>query len=107
MVNIFKVLSEPNRIQILRLVRDKECAAGEISEHFQITRPAISQHVRVLVDAGLITERRDGTRRLYTLRPEGLDDLRAFLNEFWAVRLQQLKRTAEHPKERKHDRKRR
>ncbi|MEX0938800.1 MAG: metalloregulator ArsR/SmtB family transcription factor [Pirellulales bacterium] len=106
MTNIFKVLAEPNRVEILRLIRDRECAAGEIADHFQVTRTAISQHLRILSDAGLIAERRDGTRRLYTLRPDGLDGLRAFLNEFWTGRLQSLKRTAEQPKEKKDGRKR-
>lgn len=105
MVNIFKVLAEPNRVEILRLIRDRECAAGEIADHFQVTRPAISQHLRVLMDAGLISERRDGTRRLYTLRPDGLDVLRDFLNEFWAERLYDLKRIAEGTQEKKHGRK--
>jgi DNA-binding transcriptional ArsR family regulator len=107
MSNVFKALAEPNRIEILRLIRNGERAAGEIAEHFQITRTAISQHLRVLSDAGLITERRDGTRRLYALKPDGLKELRDFLDEFWSDRLRRLKRDAEHSQEKKHGRKRR
>lgn len=90
-----KALAEPRRREILRLVRDDERSAGEIAAHFEVTRPAISQHVRVLKEAGLVTERRDGTRRLYRLRTEGLDELRAFLDDLWTDRLTRLKHTIE------------
>ena len=60
-----------------------------------MTRPAISQHLTVLKEAGLVSERRDGTRRLYRARPEGLEELRDFLAGFWDVRLAALKREAE------------
>jgi DNA-binding transcriptional ArsR family regulator len=76
-------LVEPHRRQILALVRDREMTAGEIATHFDITRPAISQHLRVLKDAGLLAERRAGTRRLYRVRPEGLTELRAWLEDLW------------------------
>ena len=62
-------------------------SAGEIAAHFDVTRPAVSQHLTVLKEAGLVDERRDGTRRLYRARPEGLDELQAFLEEFWGDRL--------------------
>jgi DNA-binding transcriptional ArsR family regulator len=88
-------IAEPRRRAILRLVSSREMPAGEIASHFAITRPAISQHLRVLKDAGLLTERRDGTRRLYSARPEGLAELRSFLREFWDDSLSQLKAAAE------------
>ncbi len=66
----------------MELLRDHELAAGAIAERFEVSRPAISQHIRVLFDAGLLTERREGTRRLYQARPEGLASLRAFLESF-------------------------
>ena len=69
--------------------------------HFDVTRPAVSQHLSVLKEAGLVTERRNGTRRLYRARPEGLLEVRAFLDEFWSDRLEALKREAER-EERKH-----
>jgi len=76
-------------------VRDDERSAGEIAGHFDVTRPAVSQHLRVLKEAGLVNERRDGTRRLYRLRTEGLDELRAFLDDLWSDRLARLKHTIE------------
>jgi DNA-binding transcriptional ArsR family regulator len=92
---VAKAIVEPRRRAILRLVRDDELAAGEIAEHFDVSRPAVSQHLTVLKDAGLLTERREGTRRLYRARPEGLDDLREFLDEFWGFQLARLKQAAE------------
>ena len=90
-----KAIAEPRRREILRLVQEAEMPAGAIASHFEVTRPAISQHLRVLVDAGLLTERRQGTRRLYRARPEGLDDLREYLDGFWGGRLWLLKQAAE------------
>jgi DNA-binding transcriptional ArsR family regulator len=100
-----RAIAEPRRRAILRLVRDRELSAGEIASHFDVTRPAVSQHLTVLREAGLLAERRDGTRRLYQARPEGLEDLRAFLDEFWAAGLERLKLAAELDQSRK-DRKR-
>ena len=76
-------------------MRDEELTAGRIAAHFDVTRQAISQHLRVLHGAGLVSERRDGTRRIYRVRPEGLIELRAFLDDFWKDRLEQLKREVE------------
>ena len=90
-----KAIAEPRRRQILALVRDAELSAGEIASHFDVTRPAISQHLTVLKEAGLVHERRNGTRRLYRVRPEGLAELRDFLQGFWDERLEMLKRDAE------------
>lgn len=91
-----KAIAEPRRRAILRLVRDEERTAGEIAEAFEVTRPAISQHLRVLKEAGLVNERREGTRRFYRARREGLQDLQRFLEEFWDDRLARLKEEAEH-----------
>jgi len=88
-------LAEPRRRQILELVRWQELPAGAIAANFEVTRPAISQHLRVLREAGLVTERRDGTRRLYRARPEGLESLRDFIESFWAAGLARLKLEAE------------
>ena len=90
-----KAIAEPRRRAILRLVRDEERTAGEIAEAFEVTRPAISQHLGVLKEAGLVDERRDGTRRFYRARPEGLRDLQRFLEEFWQDKLSRLKAAAE------------
>ena len=90
-----KAIAAPRRRQILSLVRDGELSAGEIAAHFDVTRPAVSQHLNVLKEAGLLSERRNGTRRLYRARPQGLAELRTFLEEFWDERLEALKRESE------------
>ena len=90
-----KAIAEPHRRKMLRLVWDAELSAGEIASHFEITRPAVSQHLGVLKEAGLVDERRNGTRRLYRARPERMDELREFLDAFWGDRLEALKREVE------------
>ena len=99
-----KAIAEPRRRAILSLVRDGELSAGEIASQFEVTRPAVSQHLNVLKEAGLVSERRNGTRRLYRARPEGLVELRDFLEGFWDVRLEALKREAEKEERKKHGR---
>ena len=99
-----KAIAEPNRRRILTLVRDEELSAGEIAQHFQVTRPAVSQHLAVLKHAGLLSERRAGTRRLYSVRPGGLEELRAFIEGFWDDRLDSLKREAEREEQGLHGR---
>ena len=86
---------EPRRREILRLVWDQELPAGEIASHFAVTRPAISQHLKVLKSAGLVTERRQGTWRFYRARPQGLAEVKAFLEAFWDEGLERLKLQAE------------
>ncbi len=90
-----KAIADPRRREILRLVLKREVAAGEIAAHFEVSRPAISQHLTVLKSAGLVEERRLGTKRLYRASPRGLSELRAFLEGFWEGQLQSLKRAAE------------
>jgi len=99
-----KAMAAPTRREILRLVRDDELTAGAIASHFDVTRPAISQHLNVLKEAGLVDERRNGTRRLYRIRPAGFADLKDFLADFWDVRLETLKREAEKEEQKKHER---
>jgi DNA-binding transcriptional ArsR family regulator len=96
-----KAIAEPTRRRILTLVREGELSAGEIASHFEVTRPAVSQHLTVLKEAGLVHERRNGTRRLYSVRPEGLADVKAFLEGFWDERLAALKAEAEKEERRK------
>ena len=94
---VLHALADPRRRAILRLVRDGELPSGDIATHFpEVTGPAISQHLRVLREAGLLTERRSGTRRLYRARPDGLRGLRQWLREFWDDALDDLKATVEH-----------
>ena len=95
METALKAIAAPRRRQILRLVRDEELSAGEIASHFDVTRPAVSQHLTLLKEAGLVDERRNGTRRLYRVRPEGLVPVKQFLEEFWDPRLEALKREIE------------
>jgi len=95
METALRAIAAPRRREILRLVRDGELSAGEIASHFDVTRPAVSQDLTMLKEAGLVSERRNGTRRLYAARPEGLMDVKAFLEEFWDERLEALKREAE------------
>jgi DNA-binding transcriptional ArsR family regulator len=90
-----RALAEPRRRAILRLVARGELSAGEIASAFEVTRTAVSQHLTVLKNAGLLAERREGTRRLYRARPEGLDGLRRFLDEMWASSLDVARRLVE------------
>ena len=101
METALRAIARPRRRQILQLVRDAELSAGEIASHFEVTRPAVSQDLTLLKEAGLVDERRNGTRRLYRARPEGLAELKAFLEEFWDARLDALKREAEREERKK------
>jgi DNA-binding transcriptional ArsR family regulator len=99
-----RAIAGPRRRQILTLVRDAELSAGEIAARFDVTRPAVSQDLTLLKEAGLVTERRNGTRRLYRMRPEGLAPLKSFLDEFWDDRLEALKRESEREERKKRGR---
>ena len=90
-----KALAEPTRRRIISLVWDAELTAGEIASHFSVTRPAVSQHLGVLKEAELVSERREGTKRLYRARPEQLDAVRRALESFWDTGLPRLKHAAE------------
>ncbi len=91
-----RAIAEPRRRDILRLVWAHELRAGEIAERFpDVSRPAISQHLRVLKGADLLIERRDGTKRLYRARREKIRDLRSYLGGFWDQRLEALRDAAE------------
>lgn len=101
MQTAIQALAEPRRREILELIRDGELTAGEIASGFDVSRPAISQHLGVLKEAGLVSERREGTRRFYRARPEGLAELREFLEGFWTFSLEQLKKEAQKEERRK------
>jgi DNA-binding transcriptional ArsR family regulator len=91
-----RAMADPTRRAILSLVRDDERAAGEIARHFpDISRPAVSQHLRVLVEAGLVDVRPDGNRRLYRWRRDGAREAAAYVQELWADNLGRLKLAAE------------
>lgn len=96
MQQALEAIAEPRRRRILELVKNDELPAGEIANAFpDVSRPAISQHLKVLREAGLVTERRQGTSRLYAVRPEGLVDIRQFVSSFWDSRLDALAEVAE------------
>jgi DNA-binding transcriptional ArsR family regulator len=97
---VLDAIAEPHRRTILVLVAEHELSAGEIALRFTVSRPAVSQHLRVLREAGLVAERREGARRFYRMRPEGLDELCRFLDRFWDVRLADLTRAVVEEQER-------
>jgi DNA-binding transcriptional ArsR family regulator len=106
--SVAHALADSTRRGLLRLVRDDERAAGELAEQFPgISRPAVSQHLRVLEHAGLVSIRPDGNRRLYLARTEGLADVWQFIDDMWTDRLTRLKRAAERSERSKRSPKRR
>ena len=88
-------LGDPTRRAIFEQLRGGPRAVGEIAGDLPVSRPAVSQHLRVLKEAGLVTERRDGTRRLYRLDPDGLARVRRYFDEFWTEALAGFKAAAE------------
>lgn len=93
---VIGALADGTRRDALRLIRDREMSAGELAAAFPaISRPAVSQHLRVLHDAGLVSIRPDGNRRLYRARVEALAPVSAYVDEMWSNRLADLKRVAE------------
>ena len=88
-------IADPIRRRVLELVRDEELPARAIAANFPVSRPAVSRHLRVLREAGLVHERRSGRERLYRADPAPLAELRAWLDGYWGGRLQALKQLAE------------
>jgi DNA-binding transcriptional ArsR family regulator len=96
-----QALGDPTRRAVLEELRRGPRAVGEIARRLPVSRPAVSQHLRVLKEAGLVTERQNGTRRLYRVNPDGLADLREYLDEFWTEALESFKAAAEAESEEK------
>jgi DNA-binding transcriptional ArsR family regulator len=94
-MSAFQAIAPDRRREILTLLREHELSVGELAARVGVTQPAVSQHLRVLRDAGLVSERREGTRHLLRARPEGLAELREFLAGFFDERLERLKQAAE------------
>ena len=92
---LFRAIAEPNRRRILELVRDRELSAGEIAARFSVSRPAVSQHLKVLSDSGLLERRKVGARRLYRVRGGAIAELKAFVDAQWEGSLERLKAEAE------------
>lgn len=76
-------LADPTRRQLFEMIADTPCSVGALADRLPVSRPAVSQHLKVLAQAGLVSARRDGTRRIYAVRPEGLAELRAWIDGFW------------------------
>lgn len=96
-------LAEPRRRDILYLIRDEELTSSAIASHFDISAPAISQHLKVLEEAGLVVVRRAGTKRIYGIRREGFAKLKQYIESFWDDSLLRLKEAAEEEERRKHE----
>jgi DNA-binding transcriptional ArsR family regulator len=94
-MNAAAAIADPTRRQVLELVRDDELSAGTLAANFAVSRPAVSRHLRVLREAGLVTERRAGRQRLYRANLEPLAELREWLDAYWAGRLEALRKLAE------------
>ena len=92
---VLRAIAEPNRRRILELVREAELSAGDIARAFAVSRPAVSQHLKVLEQAGLLTVRKVSTRRLYRARPQAVAEVKAFIDSYWQDSLERLKQAAE------------
>src|SRR5512132_1723144 len=88
-------LGDRTRRAIFEQLREGPRAVGEIADELPVSRPAVSQHLRVLKEAGLVTERRAGTRRIYRLDPDGLGELRAYFDRFWTTALSSFEAAVE------------
>ena len=94
-MDIFTALADPTRRQIIESLAAGETSFGELANQFEMSRPAVSQHLKVLRDAGIVTARADAQRRIYRLNDDSLDEVDAWLGlvrEFWAHRLDKLER---------------
>lgn len=95
----FEALGDPNRREILRLIGARELAVGAIADAMPISRPAVSRHLRLLKDAGLVTERAEGTRRIYQLQGEGLEALEAYVQGVWGEAANRFRLVAENTRD--------
>jgi DNA-binding transcriptional ArsR family regulator len=93
--NGWTALGDPTRRAIFERLADRPCAVGELARELPVSRPAVSQHLKVLKDARLVTDRRDGNRRIYQLDPDGIAALRADLERFWTQALSAYKTVVE------------
>ena len=98
MATALKALGEPRRVEILQLLRDGPLTVGEIAAQVDVTQQAVSQHLAVLGQAGLVEARREGTKSIYAVRPDGFAPVEEFVRSFWAPRLRALKDEIERKK---------
>lgn len=100
---VIQAIAEPRRREILYLVRGGELTSSAIASHFDISAPAISQHLKVLEESGLVVVRRSGTKRYYSIRREGFAEIKQYIDRFWDDGLLLLKETAEEEERRNHE----
>jgi DNA-binding transcriptional ArsR family regulator len=100
---VIHAIAEPRRREILNLVRDKELTSSAIASHFEISAPAISQHLKVLEESGVVVVRRAGTKRYYSIRREGFTEIKQYIDRFWDDSLLLLKEAAEEEERRKNE----
>jgi len=99
----FSALYDPTRRAVLERLRDGPRSVGEIARGLPVTRPAVSQHLKVLEEAGLVDDRSEGTRRIYQIDPKGLGAMRAWLDQFWTTVLDAFAAEVEHTVKGKED----
>lgn len=97
----WKALADDSRRQVLMLLKNKERTPSEIATHFDFTLPALSTHLKVLRDAGLVNERREGQNRYYSVNRDGMSEMMRFFDQFWDDRLKSLKEYVENKNRRK------
>jgi len=100
---VFAALADPTRRAVFERLADGPRAVGELAEGLPVSRPAVSQHLKVLKAAGLVTDRPDGARRVYQIDPQGLGQLRAWLDRFWDEALEAFKAEAERQTDNEHE----
>jgi DNA-binding transcriptional ArsR family regulator len=93
--NAIQALADPTRRQVFERLGRGPMPVGQLAQGLPVSRPAVSQHLKVLKEAGLVAEDRDGTRRIYRIDPHGLADVRAWLDQFWEIALDAFKAQAE------------
>jgi DNA-binding transcriptional ArsR family regulator len=101
LTDAFEALGDPQRRTILQLLGERPRAVGELADELPVSRPAVSFHLRLLKDAGLVEERRQGTRRIYSLRAEGLEAVETYLREVWGDAATRFRMMAENTKGRR------
>ena len=95
---ILDVLGDSTRRRVFERLAEAPASVGEVAAQLPVSRPAVSQHLRVLKDAGLVTARAEGTKRVYSIDPSGLAQLHAYVNRFWDQALESFKQVAERDK---------
>jgi len=102
---LISALADPTRRAVLERLKEGPRPVGELAKGLPVTRPAVSQHLKVLKDAGLVADRSVGTRRIYYIDPKGLGAMRAWLDQFWEAALDAFKLAAEEAEKAKREKK--